>query len=223
MGTTPTYEFPYPESTDPPDAPTQFRSLAEAVDSTLGVTLPGSGTTANRPAPTPGALYFATDTNLWWHGIAVGGTNYWTPPPGTVTARLRATTVQSIPNNSNTAIILGAADYDPFGFWSSGTPTRFTPRFPGWFQVTGAVGFVANSTGYRQAFLFKNGVFVTGSGLIASAATGGTATASVRVAAIEFDGVADYVELGGRQNSGVALNTEATTSASTLEVTYGGP
>lgn len=37
MGSTPKYALPYPESTDPPNGPAQFRALAEATEAALKI------------------------------------------------------------------------------------------------------------------------------------------------------------------------------------------
>jgi hypothetical protein len=72
MGTTPTFGFPYPESSDPPDGPAQMQSLAESIDSTIV-------TRDVVRAAQVGASFDANGHYTWTHGLG------FTPAAVTVT------------------------------------------------------------------------------------------------------------------------------------------
>lgn len=77
------------------------------------------------------------------------------------------------------AVAAGAAvvpwdteDWDPYGWWTSGTPERITPTFPGVFLVNGSWATSATGSGRSFARLQKNGVDVPGGASDVSANTG---------------------------------------------------
>jgi hypothetical protein len=179
-------------------------------------------TSTTRPAPVAGSTIFETDTNRRLHGISVGGTGYWVPLPGAVVLRVRQTTVQSIPDATATPINFQAVDKDPYALWATGQPTRFTPTFPGWFDMAGGTVFTNNATGIRYVYWKKKAADVPGS---VNAYTGAAASlqgGAPRTCAVYLDGLTDYMELIGYQNSGVALTTFITNVQyqATMQATY---
>jgi hypothetical protein len=182
-------------------------------------------TSATRPAPTPGATIFETDTNLRWHGINVAGVDYWVPETGAVVLRVRQTTVQSIADSLQVPLTFQTVEHNPYTQWNAGAPTRFTPTFPGWFHATGAAGFAANATNYRAVNWAKNGAYLASGGAqVLNAATFIQAVVA-RPAQVYLNGTGDYLELTAVQTSGAPLNTSVANAhhASSLAVSYAGP
>jgi hypothetical protein len=232
MPTTPIYALPYPLSTDSPDAPTQFRALAERTEAVLGPALPGSGTTAARPAPTPGAVYYATDTNITWHGIAVAAVNYWAPPPGTLVARLRGAGGQSIPNtNTATPVIFGVEEVDLLNCYTpTASSTLYRPLVPGQYLFTGGVGFPNDASGSRGVSWIAAtaggpaGTQISGS-LVNGPPTPATGTAmAARPLSVRLNGIDDGIQLAAQHNATAALTTTASAAFTpTMHVVYAGP
>lgn len=231
MGTTPIYALPYPASTDAPDAPTQFRSLAERTETVLAPALQKSGTTAARPAAAataPGTVYYATDTNLWWYCIKVSTTNYWAPAPGTVVGSLyhSAATQTVASDTAGVAVEFNRNDSSVWPTsWVAGTPSRFFPQVPGTYLVSGAVGFAGNTAGYRATIWKVSGGLVSGYGMYLGphpAASNATVIPArprtVRTTA------GQYIEMWASQTSGVTLALGSTgASQPTMEIVYAGP
>lgn len=72
-------------------------------------------------------------------------------------ARVRRTTNQTIPNNTETAVSWTNAQVDTGTFWSAGSPTRLTIQTTGLyvFGITGI--FTSNATGIRRYGFRLNG------------------------------------------------------------------
>ncbi|MCO5159612.1 MAG: hypothetical protein M9939_00630 [Mesorhizobium sp.] len=96
-------------------------------------------------------------------------------------------------------------NYNEMGGFASGSPTRITP--PAWVksvELSAAIEFASNSTGYRLVTIRRNGSTVVARSSCAPA--NGTAT-SVNVAPIRVTHTAgDYYEVVVTQNSGSTLS-----------------
>lgn len=129
---------------------------------------------------------------------------------------LRRTTTQSIATaGAGTAVSFDTEDVDTdmdgVGGHSTVTnPSRFTARYPGWYQVSGGAGWVNNATGKRAAWLSKNGTSINGSEQIGPASGTGATTVATRTIEVQL-ATGDYIELIVFQDSGGALNTSANT------------
>lgn len=140
-------------------------------------------------------------------------------------AQLRQTSVQSLPNNTWTAITFNAEDVDTDVDGTGGHDTvtnnsRFTARYAGWYQLSGAAGFAANGTGLRGARWLVNGIALNAGGTVLPAGSG---SFTVVPAAVEkvYMNIGDYVELQALQSSGGALDTAiASTVQSTMAVRW---
>lgn len=89
--------------------------------------------------------------------------------------------------------------------------SRFTARYPGWYQVSGGVGLVVNATGIRGTRWVVNGNALNGSQTAEAPTTVTAAQWATRTKHVYLlEG--DYVELQAFQSSGGNLNTDATTT-----------
>lgn len=111
------------------------------------------------------------------------------------------------------ALTLGTPTIDPYGAWSGGSPTRFTPKVAGWYWVLGGFGYPVNSSGSRVAQLQRNGstssMYSTGA---AALPTGSFNLVMQTSGFYQMNGSTDYVEMWGYQDSGSTLNTIAASS-----------
>lgn len=131
--------------------------------------------------------------------------------------------VQSIADSTNTAISFNATNYDTDSFWTGGSPTRITiPTGLGITKVrlSANLQYDNNTTGSRTIQINKNGsgVYIGRVGMAGSAASSGggfSLNGSTAVISV-VDG--DYFELNTSQNSGGALNAQATNTWLSIEV-----
>lgn len=127
-------------------------------------------------------------------------------------AELKQTTLQSVANSpSNAVITFGAEDVDDDvdgvgGHSTSVDTSRYTARYPGWYQVSGHVSWAGNATGRRWTWFRVNGVNVEGS-QVARAATSASDISVPAVTKQVYLSIGDYVELVAMQDSGAALDT----------------
>lgn len=138
---------------------------------------------------------------------------------------IAAANTVSMPNNTLTAVTLAnpallpvpnAIDSD--GGWNASQPTRYTCQVPGWYLVSGSVGYSANSSGQRMAIIRKNGADVWGG---SSRMNVGVPNTSLPAPAVLLQMVAgDYVEIYGLQNSGATLSNPDAYSACTLSAVW---
>lgn len=127
------------------------------------------------------------------------------PGPGNPPmARMRQTAVQSVPNNTSTAIVFNVADVDTMGGWNN--TTTYQAVVAGRYQCSGGMSFAANATGVRTVQWAVNGVDVLGSGVLIPASAAATQRISVRTELL-YLAVGDTLTLTAFQNSGGALNT----------------
>lgn len=140
-----------------------------------------------------------------------------------LTCRAYRSTAQSIPNNTNTLLSMDAETSDTPNWHSTSANTdRITPDVAGLYLIVGQVVFAANSTGVRQAILYRNG---TSGQYIASQGRGTTVSATEAVdvnvmGVYPANGTTDYFGIALYQNSGGALNTVADEGFTWLSVTF---
>jgi hypothetical protein len=123
-------------------------------------------------------------------------------------------TNQSIPNDTNTAIVFDESYYDDHKLWAGfkSEPTIMYALREGWYRLQGRVAFAGNSTGIRAAKLRLNGNYQ-----IADSVDQDPLVVDCLLApsAEIYMQKGDYVELVVFQNSGGALNV--VTSDPTLQ------
>lgn len=120
---------------------------------------------------------------------------------------LRNTAVISVANNSIvTPLTWDIEVKDTHGWHSTSANTsRITPLKAGWVQVHAVIHWAGNATG-RRATVVKKSAGTANYGEI-KAATSSSGVSTVLFREIEVDGVTDYLEIFGFQESGAALNT----------------
>lgn len=135
---------------------------------------------------------------------------------------LRQTSAQSLTTGVSAAVTFNAEDADTDVDGTGGhdnvtNNSRFTARYAGWYQASGAVGFAGNATGRRGAVWFVNGVAPAGGNSVLQSGSASAICVPARTKHLFLD-VGDYVELYAYQESGGALNT-AVTSAEQSQMT----
>jgi len=145
---------------------------------------------------------------------------------GELVVRLIQNTPQSIADAGSGAFInFDTVDYDPLGWFKTGTPDRVIAQIPGWYYCVGRVVWTANATSRRFAGINTNGT-TSGTGTRAGQSLQTPATGSCQIQAAGaalLNGTTDYVGLRAIQNSGAPLNTANTDGGSVLEIYYSTP
>lgn len=126
-------------------------------------------------------------------------------PRGIPTPRASRSTTQTIADATDSYISFDAVENDGWSCWSSGQAARFTIPIPGRYQIIGQVSFVGNATGFRRAFVEKNGTSTLGSSREYGQTAGNPTELQVITPPVTL-AAGDYVRLGVRQNSGAALD-----------------
>lgn len=146
--------------------------------------------------------------------VAVGATVPFTQQAAAadvvIGARVSRNTSQSIPNTTLTAINFTTEAWDTDNIWSAANPSRLTCRTTGYYLITGAWGWEADAnSNYRYILIYKNGNSTAGR-LKETRPPASSFDASVPIhydigciAYLEAD---DYIEMGGMQDAGHALN-----------------
>ncbi len=144
---------------------------------------------------------------IWHHK----GTRVIAPVPSLsdISVRVRRTAVQSILNNTQTAIIFQAEDYDTNAFWAAGLPTRLVIPFTRKYALSGQNNWAVNATGIRRGFWRLNGVTVMGISTHQAVGVAGVGT-SYPVYEEHLFNAGDFLELMVQQTSGIALDIQAT-------------
>ena len=136
--------------------------------------------------------------------------------------RLVQASAQSLATNANTAITFGSGseDIDTAGIHDTASnSSRITPTVAGYYRVTGILWLSAATFNdiQIQASIGKNGSVVTPTVRTRHQSATSTARNTQQVSVIQqADGVSDYFELIGYQNTGGSLNTQ--TGGSTASV-----
>lgn len=131
-------------------------------------------------------------------------------------AELRQTAGQSIASGgSGAAVNFDTADVDTDvdgvgGHNPAVNPSRYTARYPGWYEVAGGVSYAASATNRRLCWWRVNGVDVPGSEGGSPGSAAGTLGTVARTKLL-YLAIGDYVELMAYQDSGGALLTQVVT------------
>lgn len=127
-----------------------------------------------------------------------GGTAVWSTPAGGSTGpsfSAKSTPSQSISANTATKATLGTENWDTNNNFAS---SRFTPTVAGYYQINGAISYVAGSGVTVRCTIYKNGSGWQNGASFAASAANPTALAS---AIVYCNGSTDYVELYGFADS----------------------
>lgn len=123
-----------------------------------------------------------------------------------VWARVFHNAVQSIPNNTVTALTFNSERADTDTIHDTATNnSRLTCKTAGVYQISAHVGYASNTTGYRVLQLTVNGTTTIASEVV-TPVTG--VPTRLTVTSLYALAVNDYVEAQAFQTSGGALNTE---------------
>lgn len=148
--------------------------------------------------------------------------NFLMAPPR---AELRQATLQSIPNNTWTAITLDTedADYTPDGANNQHdnvtNNSRFTAVYPGRYAVGGGSALVANATARRGVRYAVNGTAVQAQEALIAATAANGISVPARMKTV-FLNIGDYLEIQAFQESGGALNTAPGTGGPHMTVIW---
>jgi hypothetical protein len=167
--------------------------------------------------PQAGDTHFLNTTKMWnrYTGSGWEEVIYNTPR-----ARLRQTVSQGLTTSVNTGITFDVEDKDTLNGHSTVSLTdRYVCQRAGSYQVSGAVSFPPNATGFRAVRIWKNGAIINGNTVShTSVSASANHVVSSRVVTVDLL-VGDYVQLVAIQNSGGTLNTVVTADdQATMEV-----
>ncbi len=124
-------------------------------------------------------------------------------------ARVYNSAAISIDTNTSTALTFDTERYDTSAYHTAGG-SRLTAPATGYYLIIGNVRWASNATSYRQI-----GIQLNGGSFIAFAISPPASTVIVQtISTVYLLDVNDYVELAVRQDTGGALNVDATTSYS---------
>jgi len=124
----------------------------------------------------------------------------------TQACRVYKSAVQSIPDSTNTAIQFNTVRYDTDGMFDSVTNTRITFKAAGKYSIGGCIEFAAIGPGATLKFvqILLNGTTILAKNNIDNAGTFASTLSTEYIFAQN-----DYIELIVWQNSGAALNLNA--------------
>lgn len=125
-----------------------------------------------------------------------------------ILVRIKQTVVQSIPNNTATAILFDGEELDPYGLHSvSSNTSRITPAVPGIYDVRAGI-FMGSTNAVWDVAIYRNGSSALPSG---QRDTSGVATQAGRMCMsyVYCNGTTDYLETMVTQVSGGALSTNS--------------
>lgn len=122
-------------------------------------------------------------------------------------AKVRQTSVQSLPNGGFTALQFQTADENSDSMYSSGSPTKLTAQTPGWYDFSGKFALTAATTGGRRGcVLAVNGTQQSGSQVMYAGSVQ-SASGVLPVFSV-FLNANDYAEYQAFQDQGAAQNTD---------------
>lgn len=119
------------------------------------------------------------------------------------------TSVQSIANATIVALTWPTPTLDTYGGWASGTPTRYTPQVPGYYDIAATYAAAPNGTGNRDILVNRNGTNIAQCSMPTPSSADDTCI-QVTAPLVLFNGTTDYFEIAVVQRSGGALNTVIT-------------
>jgi hypothetical protein len=134
-------------------------------------------------------------------------------------ARIRRSTVQSIPNDTFVAVQFDVEDFDTKNLHNSAFDlSRLRAPVGGLYQITAAADFFVNATGTRIFQIQKNGTNILVSDTIAGSVDGDAV-----ISALARLQAGEYVELSVKQTSGGSLNLAFGTATPLLSMHRVGP
>ncbi|MFI6266164.1 hypothetical protein [Micromonospora sp. NPDC051006] len=142
-------------------------------------------------------------------------------------AKLRQAVAQTLTTGVLTALTFTAetvdTDLDGIGGHSTSSNTsRYTARYPGWYQISGGCTFASSATGIRLLRWAVNGTNILGNDVLVGAVSGNTTRISARTELVPLD-IGDYVELFAQHTAGANLNTNVSAEEqSTMNVIWKG-
>lgn len=168
-------------------------------------------------ADTPARLAVgANGTTLVADSTAATGLK-WAASPNFVGCSLSKAGTQSLANATNTQITFASEFFDTDGFHSTTTNTeRITipAGLGGKYLLTGQIGYLSNSTGFRNLIFYYNGSTIAANTALVPIFGGDFTFSNSCVLQLN---AGDYVTMNGYQTSGGSLNVIADTF---FQVTY---
>ena len=174
---------------------------------------PYAPTMAGKPTGTPSALagfapFVWDDTNKQFNVYSPGTAAWGRISVRSVAARSHATALQTISNNTITALQFPTNDYNNSAVWSSGANTKFTAPVAGIYAAAGGVCWASAPPNFLTFGIRKNG---SGTGNPTAATTQiGVASTTNQVQNVHdliVLAANDYIEFTVSQNSGGNFNT----------------
>jgi hypothetical protein len=158
------------------------------------------------------------ETAAWWNAQVRDMGNFLTGVPVFLGYQTATQTVSdSIP--ANIAIDTELIDTDG-GHSNTTNNYRYTATVPGTYLVLGCATFAGNTTGYRRAFIYKNGTATASSGSHAMQ-TQSVVAATQTSTVVTMNGTTDYVSVVAVHDAGVSLSTSSSGGiASSLAVVW---
>lgn len=145
----------------------------------------------------------------------------WKLAPGSLVAKLRATSTQSVGTGTFATLTMNVADYDRTGSFVAGT--TFTPGIAGWYELSGGVAFDNPSSAgtVRMAGWRVSGTDVPGGYNTQAANSGGIAECvPARTIAVQLS-TTDTITLMAWHNRGTTVSTViGTPYCSVVTITY---
>lgn len=176
-----------------------------------------TGTTAERPSPSIGALFLDYQKNRLWIGLTGhDGQPVWAPPPGTCVFKARRTTITTFDDGATYPILWDQIDFDLLKGWRGAvSPNRYVPKVPGYYLCTGAVSFSGNTQANPRSVRYvqwrvNNAVIPPSATAVYAASTSYTTVLPARAFSFYFNGETDYVELVAYHNADVPLTSAVT-------------
>lgn len=140
-----------------------------------------------------------------------------------ISPRAYRTTDQTLTTGADTVVTFEADEADELAHWTSSAATRMTAIVPGRYLPVAAVRFASNGTGFRAAWITRNGSSTIGRAQHIATAAGAPTWFDLAAQPVTL-AVGDYLELNVSQNSGgnLALSPAGNWSVA-LSMTYLGP
>jgi len=225
MATTTNYNWSTPDDTSlVKDGAAAIRTLGSSIDTT---------TKALNPSTTLGDIEYRSSTANTNTRLGIGSTgqvltvasgvpSWATPAAGTPTfvgASVYNSALQTIANNTYTALTFNTEQFDTNAFHSTATNTsRFTipAGYAGKYLINGQVLADNNATGTRSFYFYKNGAGF----LYTTNVQGSTIEPSLTASYIADLAVGDYVELFYWQNSGASRTVDTRIDYCRFSISY---
>ncbi len=124
-------------------------------------------------------------------------------------ARLRKSANQAVANSAWVTVTWDLEDVDTdidgIGGHSTTNPSRYTARYPGWYQLSGGVTWTASTTSYRGTRWLLNSSPVNGSATVEAPTAAGSPSYAARTILVPL-AVGDYVEMDVLHAAGAGIS-----------------